>query len=82
MGWEIRPRGRQWLIVGLVLRQCSSQQDSSFSSPSSCRTDGEAGSSCTRWESQWWWELLYRDAKSSDGNDPGRREGQIIRVTP
>lgn len=32
--------------------------------------------------SQLGFQLLYRDAKSSDGNDPGRREGQIIRVTP
>ena len=32
--------------------------------------------------SQLGFQLLYRDAKASDGNDPGRREGQIIRVTP
>jgi subtilisin family serine protease len=32
--------------------------------------------------SQLGFQLLYRDAKSSDGNDPGKREGQIIRVTP
>jgi hypothetical protein len=32
--------------------------------------------------SQLGFQLLYRDAKASDGGDPGRREGQIIRVSP
>lgn len=32
--------------------------------------------------SQLGFQFLYRDAKSSDGNDPGKREGQIIQVTP
>ncbi len=32
--------------------------------------------------SQLGFQLLYRDAKSSDGNDPGKREGQIIQVSP
>jgi hypothetical protein len=32
--------------------------------------------------SQLGFQLLYRDAKASDGGDPGRREGQIIRVQP
>jgi subtilisin family serine protease len=32
--------------------------------------------------SQLGFQLLYRDAKASDGNDPGRREGQIVKVSP
>jgi minor extracellular serine protease Vpr len=32
--------------------------------------------------SQLGFQFLYRDAKASGGADPGRREGQIIRVTP
>ena len=32
--------------------------------------------------SQLGFQLLYRDAKASEGGDPGRREGQIITVTP
>jgi len=32
--------------------------------------------------SQLGFQFLYRDAKASGGADPGRREGQIIRVNP
>jgi subtilisin family serine protease len=32
--------------------------------------------------SQLGFQLLYRDAEASDGSDPGKREGQIIRVSP
>jgi Subtilase family/PA domain len=32
--------------------------------------------------SQLGFQLLYRDAEASNGNDPSKREGQIIRVSP
>ena len=58
---------------------------SSFSVPpstiQSILISGNAGGD-TASPSQLGFQLLYRDAKSSDGNDPGRREGQIITVQP
>jgi len=60
-------------------------QPSSFSVPPSTIMDidiaGNPGGD-TASPSQLGFQLLYRDAKASGGADPGRREGQTIRVTP
>jgi minor extracellular serine protease Vpr len=63
----------------------SLDQPSSFSVPASTimpvNVSGVPGGD-TASPSQLGFQLLYRNAKASDGADPGRREGQIIRVSP
>jgi hypothetical protein len=63
----------------------SLDQPSSFSVPASTimsvHVSGVPGGD-TASPSQLGFQLLYRDAKASGAADPGRREGQIIRVSP
>ena len=63
----------------------SLDQPSTFSVPASTilsvHVSGVPGGD-TASPSQLGFQFLYRDAKASGGADPGRREGQIIRVNP